>query len=600
MKTVGTGQTQPLTFDLKLYKEPLERFTLASMLVAIIVGVGEIAFGLIWANQVTLVLGPATLLGIALPCYLANWLVRRGHLLVGVYTSSIGAFVTLALVPLLATGLLPITLLTFVAAMLLVALLLSPRHVWRIALFSAILMIVATWLEHWQPPWPRAHLIDEVVFVPIVIDMAGIVAVAFLITFMGETILRSISSAQAYAGQLEQSQAELEERSASLEKRNVEQQQLVQELQATSQQAEHRAAQLATSSQVARAISQVRDPDQLLAQVTQLISEAFGYYHVGIFIVDEIGRFAVLSAANSEGGQRMLARSHKLAVGEQGLVGYVTGSGQPRIALDVGVDAVHFTNPDLPQTRSELGLPLQIGSEIIGAMDVQSTQEAAFTEEDITVLGGLANQIAVAIQNARLFAQSQASLQDLEETQRRYVRQQWEELLTEVQSASFEYHTSGTPSVGDSPLPEMTQAILHGKAVTSQGSSNLPARATLAVPIKLLDQTIGVIDLHEIDAERTWTNEEMAIVSAVADQAALALENARLFAQTQQRAQREQLIARISARMRDAPDVEGVLRTAVQEIRRALGVSHGAIRLGMADQIETPDRESREQIERAE
>jgi GAF domain-containing protein len=573
--TVGTGQTQASsTFDLSLYKAPLERFALASMLVAIIVGVGELAFGLIWANQVTLVLGPATLVGIGL--------VRRGHLLAGIYTSSGGAFVTLAFVPLLATGLLPVMLLTFVAAMLLAALLLSPRHVWRIALFSAALMIVATWIEHWQPPWSRVNLIDEVIFILLMIYMAGIVAVAFLINTLARTMLRAIQSAQAYAGQLEQSQAELEERTNSLERQGEEQQQLVQDLQAASQQAERRAAQLATSSQVAHAISQVRDPDQLLAQVTQLISDAFGYYHVGIFIVDEIGRFAVLRAANSEGGQHMLARSHKLAIGAQGIVGYVTGSGQPRIALDVGADAIHFTNPDLPQTRSEMALPLRVGSEIIGALDVQSTQEAAFTEEDVAVLGSLADQTAVAIQNARLFAQSQVTLQELEETQRHYARQQWEELMAEIQSASFEYHTSGVPPVGDTPLPEMTQAAQHGQAVTSHASqdSQAAASAALAVPIKLLDQTIGVIDLHEIDAERTWTDEEIALVSAVADQAALALENARLFAQTQRRAQREQLIARISAKMRDAPDVEGVLRTAVQEIRRALGVSHGAIRLG--------------------
>jgi GAF domain-containing protein/HAMP domain-containing protein len=385
------------------------------------------------------------------------------------------------------------------------------------------------------------------------------------------------------------------------------------DLQNTTRQAERRATQLAASAQVARAAIQVRDLDRLLPQVTHLISQAFGYYHVGIFIVDEVGRYAILRAANSEGGQRMLARGHKLAVGKEGIVGYVTGTGQPRIALDVGADAVHFDNPDLPQTRSEMALPLRVGDpgqevadplqgvpdplkgtagRVFGALDVQSTQEAAFSEEDVAVLSTLADQIAIAIENARLFAQSQAALQEAEQAQRDYIRQEWTQLLQVMQSTSHEYHVSGVPPVGDAPLPEVEQAIQQGRAVTVAGSEiafrgdgSLPAKAALAVPIKLRDQIIGVIDLQEADAERQWTDEDVALVAAVADQVALALENARLFEQTRQRAQHEQLVSQISARMRAAPDIEGILRTTVREVRRALGASRGVVRLGGEKQL---------------
>jgi GAF domain-containing protein len=220
---------------------------------------------------------------------------------------------------------------------------------------------------------------------------------------------------------------------------------------------------------------------------------------------------------------------------------------------------------------------LQASGQTFGALDVQSTQGAAFAEEDVAILSMLADQIAIAIENARLFAQAQSALQVAEETQRRYLRQEWERLLPTLSSASHEYHMSGVPPVGDAPLPEIEQAILRSDVVTM--TSQAAARSALAVPIKLRDQVIGVIDLHETEAEREWTADDVALVVAVANQAAQALENARLLEQTQQRARREQLISEITAKVRAAPDVESILRTGVQEIRRVLGTSHGVIRL---------------------
>jgi putative methionine-R-sulfoxide reductase with GAF domain len=175
---------------------------------------------------------------------------------------------------------------------------------------------------------------------------------------------------------------------------------------------ERRAKYLETTSQISRALTSIYDVDSLLNTVTHLISENFGFYHIGVFIIDEQQEFAVLRAANSEGGWKMLAREHKLQVGEQGIVGYVTGTGQPRIQQQiVGEDNIHFENPDLPLTRSELALPLKAGNVIFGALDVQSTEEEAFSEEDVNVLQVLADSVAVAIQNTRLVQQLKESLE---------------------------------------------------------------------------------------------------------------------------------------------------------------------------------------------
>jgi len=400
-------------------------------------------------------------------------------------------------------------------------------------------------------------------------------------------------------GNLEQRVAartvELAQRSDEVAQRSTQLEALNAQLLESNRNAERRATQLAISAQVARAISQVRDLDQLLSQVTHLIGEAFGLYHVGIFIVDEANRYAVLHAASSEGGQRMLARNHKLAVGHQGMVGYVTQTGLPRIALDAGADAVHFNNPDLPDTRSEMTLPLQVSGRVLGALDLQTTQPAAFSDEDLTVLGTLADQVAVAIDNARLFTRTLAALQETEEVNKRRLREQWQRLLPTLRQTSHEYHLSGVPAAGDAVLPEIDQALRRGEVVIAgddalgqQPDGVAAARTALAVPIKLRDQVIGVIDLQEMDEDRRWTDDDVAVVLAVADQAALSLENARLLDETERSAQRERTINEINSRVRQTIDLDSILQTAVKELGQTLGAARVTARIGRTNAPASP------------
>ncbi len=181
---------------------------------------------------------------------------------------------------------------------------------------------------------------------------------------------------------------------------------------------EHRAIQLQAAADVGSTAVRIHDLDELLRQVTYLISERFGFYHVGIFLLDEKGEYATLRASNSNGGQRMLTRGHKLRVGQVGIVGYVTGSGQPRIALNVGEDIEFYSNPDLPDTRSEMALPLAVAGKILGALDIQSSQETAFSQEDISTLKVLTDQIAIAIENARSNELAQEAINEMRELDR--------------------------------------------------------------------------------------------------------------------------------------------------------------------------------------
>ncbi|HEY3476774.1 MAG TPA: cache domain-containing protein, partial [Anaerolineales bacterium] len=199
------------------------------------------------------------------------------------------------------------------------------------------------------------------------------------------------------------------------------------ELSAANEKNERRAKQFEAIAHIARAISSTRDLEVLLPQITATINKELGFYHIGIFLVDTAREYAVLSAANSEGGEIMLERGHRLRIGETGMVGYATSTGKPRVALDTGMDSVFFDNPDLPETRSALTLPLRVGEEIIGALDVQSTEPSAFLQDDINILSTLADQVSIAIQNAQQFEQTRKALNESEVLSRQFVQAGWQQ-----------------------------------------------------------------------------------------------------------------------------------------------------------------------------
>jgi len=351
---------------------------------------------------------------------------------------------------------------------------------------------------------------------------------------------------------------------------------LNEELQEASEQTRRRAEQLAASAQVARAIASVRDLDELLVQVTRSIGQQFGFYHVGVFLVDETRRYAVLRAANSQGGQRMLARRHKLLVGEQGIVGDVINTGQPRVVLDVSVGAVHIANPDLPETRSEMALPLMSGKQIIGALDVQSTEVDAFPEEDVLVLRTLADQVAIAIENIRNLEETRQALEQVRASQRIYLRESWRGFLQSESSLqrTFRHATAGVSLSAQVPA-EVETALRQGEVVAKATSEG----AILAIPVARRGETVGVLSVQDAQPGRVWTEEEIALAKGVSRQMAVALDNARLLEHTQALAQREQLTGQITGKIRVAGEVEDIIAVTAKELGRVLGVSRAIVRL---------------------
>lgn len=369
------------------------------------------------------------------------------------------------------------------------------------------------------------------------------------------------------------------ERTADLKRRTVELERLTRNLEVAADQSRRHASRLEASAQVARTVASVLDPDKLLRQVVGLIADRVGFYHVGIFLLDETGQYALLRAANSEGGQRMLARSHRLRVGEQGIVGYVTATGRPRIALDVGADAAHFDNPDLPLTRSEMALPLVARGHILGALDVQSMEQAAFDDEDVAVLQTLVDQIAIALDNARLLEESRNVLREVQRTQAQYTVQAWRRRQARQPARAIEYTRPGVPPLGDQPLLEVDRVAATGETFVTTGDGDGQTQASLVVPLKLHGQTIGVLGFQETEPGRVWTTDEVALTEVIADEIAQVLESARLFEDTQRRAWRERAAGQITAQIRASVSVEDILQTAAGELGRALGVSRAIVRL---------------------
>jgi ABC-type sugar transport system substrate-binding protein/HAMP domain-containing protein len=245
-------------------------------------------------------------------------------------------------------------------------------------------------------------------------------------------------------------------------------------------------------------------------------------------------------------------------------------------------------NPLLPDTKAEISVPINLEDQVVGVLDVQADKVDSLDETDANILRSLANQVAVAIRNARQFAQVQAALAEAGELQRRYVEQSWDRSRVIRKNVSRVQFSLGESASLDEAFIHQAkqQALLSRKptVVSFNGQQDdLLGQHALVAPIMLRDVVIGDLQLHEGDARREWTESELALITAVVDQVAQAAENLRLLDETQERASREQLISQISNKMRRAPDMESLLKVAVTELSRALNPARTFVRMDLPE-----------------
>jgi GAF domain-containing protein len=337
------------------------------------------------------------------------------------------------------------------------------------------------------------------------------------------------------------------------------------------QELEKRTNQLNATTFVARQTAEIRELNTLLQDTVKLITEQFGFYHAGIFLINERGDYAVLQSASSEGGKQMLERGHRLQVGAQGIVGYVASERQARIALDVGEDAVYFNNPYLPQTRSEVAIPLIVRDMLIGVLDIQSMERKAFNEDDLNIFQTLADQIAIAIDNIHLLRESQLVISQLQFVSDETTHQGWEEQLKRVNSG-YLFSPLGIQNLGEN------------QSITKKDK-------TIEIPITLRNRKIGKFKLNRKSDFPQWTEQEINFAFEVASQTALVLDNIRLLEETKRRAQRELMISRISNRVRETLDLDTVLKTSAIELRTNLDLEEAEVQLFAVNDEEPVDEQ---------
>jgi GAF domain-containing protein len=347
--------------------------------------------------------------------------------------------------------------------------------------------------------------------------------------------------------------------------------------------ADRRRSRLIAARQISREISQQTSIDKLMSDAVDLIRSQFGFYHVGIFLADDKNEYAVLKAATGSVGSALISRNHRLRIREEGIVGYVVARGEPRIAVDVGEDSAHFKNPDLPDTRSEMAVPLRVGPKIIGALDAQSDKENAFTTEDVDILQSIADQLAIAIDKASEISSLTRQVAELEQGYGLFTRGVWRSHLRGSKN-TLNYSYMNDRLSSESQTHEFDSEVLSGgNSILSENKldNNESPESIFAVPIKIREQVLGVINIR-FSGKSVPVN-LISLIETATNRLAIALENARLLEEIQERAEREHIVGEISSKVRSAQSIETILQTAVSELGKTLGVNEVSIQLKTTD-----------------
>lgn len=391
---------------------------------------------------------------------------------------------------------------------------------------------------------------------------------------------------------------------------------------------EQRTRYLQAAVEVSRATASILDTQRLVQTSVDLIREQFGLYYVGLFQTDSTGEWAVLKAGTGEAGRAMLSRGHRIRYGS-GMIGWSIANAQPRVAANVGQDAVRLATAELPDTRSEAAIPLRSRGRVLGALTVQSEQPGAFGDMEIATFQALADQLAIALDNARLIAESQTALEEAQRAYGHISRKAWAEYIRSTsglaspgnggQDLTYRFELGQAGLVGsqeawlspaDSGLLEETRrAVMQSR---SPARLRLANQALLLLPIQVRDQVIGVAtfiknrlaagasagQLDALSQRQTpaWTTEEVDLLETILEQLGIAMDSARLYQDSQRLAFREQLVGEVTGRIRQTLDLETVMRTAVDEIQRTLNLPEVVISLAPPEEDPWPDTPQLEAI----
>lgn len=364
-------------------------------------------------------------------------------------------------------------------------------------------------------------------------------AISTIVTVLGRNLRRQTDLSRGLEAERRSLEQRVQDRTTNLNRRNN---------------------QLRTAAEISRSISGLTDTNQLLQNIVNLLKDRYKLYYVGIFLIDTERKNAVLHAATGEAGQKMLEANHRLAIGGNSMIGWSIANRQARIAQEAREEGVRYNNPYLPGTRSEMALPVIAADEVLGALTIQSDRSNAFDEEDILILQGVADSLAVALVNARLYEQTRQSLEEIRTLNREYIQLAWADTRASYGALQYEYNN---------PMAR------------ASGSEN----NSVEIPILLRDEVIGHM-LLELDRPQL-DQQETSFVENVTIQTAIALENARLLYEADQHALQEQKMNQLASGFSRAMTIDEILRVAAHEFGQLATVREVSVQI---QPFGTPER----------
>ena len=482
----------------------------------------------------------AAVLGVALICVVALVLLRRGYVQFTSFLLVVVTWIASNSISATGFGVQDSSYIVNFAIILMAGLLIG----WQASLVVTVMSVLSGyglaiaeengWIS--VPAYPVLSFAQDMAF----IFVLNGVLIYLLINGLENALKKSRSHLEELETanlNLSATQTELSNRSADLSTVNT--------------QLEKRSTKLRAIAEITRTAAALRNFDELLSSITTTISRELGYHHVAIFLLDEQKQYAILRSSNTSIGIEMLSRSYRLPVGQLGIVSSVAQSGQPRSILDPGENKPSLDDSRLPETQSQLALPLKSADEIFGVLDIQSVVPHDFSEDDVTTLSILADQVGIALQNALLFEESQRALREANSESLQTSKQAWQEFSKSVQTKGYRYD-----GIKSEPLRELKP-------------SN-EADDSLLIPVQLRGQTIGRLKLDSANRVHEWTDDELGIVKATAERVSLALESARLLEEAQKRAAREAFLSEVASKLSTSFQLDSILRDTVQELGQAL------------------------------
>jgi GAF domain-containing protein len=330
---------------------------------------------------------------------------------------------------------------------------------------------------------------------------------------------------------------------------------------------------LRVAAEISQATTVMEDPDTLMAQAVNLVRDRFSLYYVGVFLMDKSERWIVLRAGTGEAGRQMLEAGHKFEIDSDSMIATCVRAEQAQVPQDIREAEARFVNPLLPKTQSEIALPLRARGQVIGAMTVQSDVANAFDEADIAVFQTVADELAVAIENARLYNESQAALAAMRRAYGEFTQETWYDFLQQQEALGYQADAQGTFS--------LDQVVLDkgGMDLAADAASERPYE----IPISVRGRVIGMLEAFKPRSDSgdgmNWTDEDVRQLKTLAVQLGVALDSALQFEMTQRRAERERMVSEISTRLAQTMDIETMLRMAVQELGQLPGVVEASVHL---------------------